>query len=905
MSDKKNNWDQVKKSENWELVRRFLSRQFGIRIPPLNIDACGMRSETSGLEESLDLVRADFGHNRSFYWSIPLARWRIKNIKRRMETGKSDRKNKDELESIEENITSLSRMNEGLEKLRNEVPISIRLRSVGLSLSGGGIRSATFNLGVLQALNDNNDLAKVDYLSTVSGGGYIGCALTYLMHNQAHESKSNPAFPFACDQVDPSKQKYLNHIRRHSAYLTPGQGVNHLALVAAAIRGIFINLVLMIPLLLGLLWILLSFGQKQLSEISDTDQLIMLIAFSAMIWIFWRKGLKRHIPNKLKADPLDYVFAFSLWVLVTLVLWVLVFKQTKMDWWLVLLPVTTVAILATIDFLMYILNKPITLSQEDRPVVYFEALAWISVFGVLSICIANIDVSTKYPNAFLMLGFIGITLLAKYLVSNVFFAALSATVVRLNFSGNRYFTVQYGDLVGTGLFFCFLGGLPLYYSWANLSQINELAVKAKGLAETFNSLMPIFGLSVSGVIATTIGWLRRGKGNEERGYVAFFLRIGVSLLLLAAALGLYHVALTISQSPHEPSSVLLGWIAIVTVFLLAIVADLNHVSIHRYYRNRLMEAFFCSDHNKNLKVYADSGSDNVRMIDIDIAASDLPYPIINTTLVTVGSKDAKYAKRGGESFVFTPRHIGSTATGWSSTNEKPYNKLADLATAMSISGAAVDPNMGETKSRPLAILMALLNLRMGYWLPRPNRRLKKYEPLWFESWLWLIGCEMFRMPNEDLNYVRLSDGGHFDNLGIYELVRRRCRIIIVSDATADANSEFKDLARASERIRVDFGAEIDLDVSPLHPTDTADRCALRPYVIGKIRYKNPGQTAILIYVKTTKFEGLPHDVLGYAKAHPSFPDEATTDQFFSEEQFEAYRELGYRAGKTMLDNIMI
>ena len=144
----------------------------------------------------------------------------------------------------------------------------------------------------------------------------------------------------------------------------------------------------------------------------------------------------------------------------------------------------------------------------------------------------------------------------------------------------------------------------------------------------------------------------------------------------------------------------------------------------------------------------------------------------------------------------------------------------------------------------------------------------------------------------------LSDGGHFDNLGIYELVRRRCRLIIACDAGADHTYSFTDLALVVEKCRVDFGAKIDIDLSeliptaPLFPGDTAKRASDKKFSVGLIQYAN-GQTGNLIYIKPCLDMKLPKDILAYAKAAATFPHQSTADQFFDEAQFESYRELGY------------
>ena len=143
-------------------------------------------------------------------------------------------------------------------------------------------------------------------------------------------------------------------------------------------------------------------------------------------------------------------------------------------------------------------------------------------------------------------------------------------------------------------------------------------------------------------------------------------------------------------------------------------------------------------------------------------------------------------------------------------------------------------------------------------------------------------------------YVNLSDGGHFENLGLYEMVLRRCKFILAVDAGQDFDYVFEDLGNAIRKIRIDLGIPIEIKVvSPKKAEDAIPHCAF-----GTIRYSVvDGGTSdgSLIYIKPTIFGDEPPDVANYAAAHPEFPHEPTTDQWFSESQLESYRLLGLHA----------
>jgi hypothetical protein len=214
-----------------------------------------------------------------------------------------------------------------------------------------------------------------------------------------------------------------------------------------------------------------------------------------------------------------------------------------------------------------------------------------------------------------------------------------------------------------------------------------------------------------------------------------------------------------------------------------------------------------------------------------------------------------------------------------------------LGRAVAISGAAIDPFIGSHRSTVLTALMTVFNTRLGWWLENPRR----------EGWAarcpafgGLLLHELFGRTDEYGHYVHLSDGGHFENLGVYELIRRRCRYIVACDAGQDGAPTFDDLAQLQRLCRTDFGIRVEIDTSPLERRG-ADKRARWHCAIGQIHYEDidagvlPG---ILVYVKASLTGDEPADVLNYAAKHPDFPHQTTADQFFDEKQFEAYRMLG-------------
>lgn len=952
----------------------------------------------------------------------------------------------------------------------------------GLALSGGGIRSASYNLGVLEALKDYGVLDKMDYLSTVSGGGYIGAAWTH------YANADRQPYPFGGTQP-PRNHSRINWMRAHGSYLNTGREVNSMTLVAALFRGIFINLLLIVPpVFLVLFGLTATCNRKNGALCCSLDGSVLatplgvfatvLTSIFVMFMFRYMKGRKipqqfrvrvqllfllamlAAVPTILISKPADqsYIaFLAALWASLPALSAVLLTKpadQSASSLLALLLAIGPMLLLVAINFMGLLLSNQQSPMQNRalRRIPYWatETAAWAMVAGLVFLLLSANPPGSKYPIGHLALLLIGLALTLKVLVNFVLMTAFSASATRFKPAELRTFFVQYGDFLVAAMALGFFGALPY------LDQLIQSGWDTYGHKA-------LSGLTVGGVISTAAGWLQRGKGKENQGYVALLLRVGVSALLAAGLIWMYRLALSAHSTGGTWSwnydSYALIAVGLTWIFL-CIVADINYMSMHSYYRNRLADAFLTDPAEENIyeavrrrsmtvtgeaavylsqksaqevekvvstmargdtsvdeqgsqaankrhkpsafmkflstiflldqtqitladamtiledpaflwcRAKADAndkpiaadglaimaarvdhkdrpdvlvfdafegqapvvderrmaaaldaamaatsapatgrGADTSRwrthdstlpLQCVDVGKSGAPYHLINTNLVLAGSRSEKYRVRRGDSFVLSPRYAGSDATGWVSMENERYAGI-NIGTAMAVSGAAVDPNTGVTMSTPLRIVMSLLNVRLGYWWPRPGDTMGVLRRYFEESWPVLIVREMFAMMHENTPLVRLSDGGHFENLGIYELARRRCKLIVIGDAAADPKFRFSDLARAIERIRVDFGVRIAIDTKTLRP-DPETACSRAPFAVGTIYYPETEEglaatTGQLVLVKSTLFEGLcSEDVLGYKRAHREFPDETTADQFFSEEQFEAYRELGFMAG---------
>ena len=335
--------------------------------------------------------------------------------------------------------------------------------------------------------------------------------------------------------------------------------------------------------------------------------------------------------------------------------------------------------------------------------------------------------------------------------------------------------------------------------------------------------------------------------------------------------------------------------------------DVNANSLHQFYRDRLVDAFLLDptkkwdEINKNRKIAANDFPLT------DISNVYTPYHLINTTLNVPGSPIANRRGRNGDFFLLSRNFVGSEVTGYVETAGLKDFWAGDIGTAMAISGAAAAPNMGIASLRPLAFTLALLNVRLGRWFPNPQQLSKFGKHLTWPRPRYFLAEAFFR-TRESFRYVFLSDGGHIDNLGVYELLRRRAAVIIVVDGEADGSMDFPALVQLQRLARIDLGVRIRLPWGEIkrHTRETSAEIVaekkrtmnLGPHAaIGIIEY--PGETAaeaeagVLIYLKASLTGDENDYVTDYKKRNPDFPHETTLNQFFSEEQFEVYRALGF------------
>jgi len=748
----------------------------------------------------------------------------------------------------------------------------------GLSLSGGGIRSAAFSLGALQALHARGALNEFDFISTVSGGGYIGASLTAAM------SVNDGKFPFSTGKADIRDADSVGHIRNYSNYLMPrNQSFFQNAGEAAAVvlRGLISNIVMLAPLLMlaALLSAYLftrSGGFKTgfiaaaigLVEPDHPNSVIVasLLLVALLIGLGW--ATLRDLVLRGSVDPFSMIF-IALTALTTVVfLLVIANSERAQD------AVGSVA-------------QRISLWTFSLPLVLVGALA------ALLICWSLLRSVPWYLGR--DVGSFYLRLSSALLWTIVACVVLEAIPFLMRWMLAQGPVTEGGTLNLAGIEISDRTLLVLFVSFAFASAISIVSERLEAIGE--------------------------GKGKSSKRLAWFKKMAAKTLLLAAAAVFPITTALVFGwfaafcvEADQTTRHALL--IASVLLIPIAVAMGPNSYSLHRFYRDRLETAFLSPEAlfpktHPILKIF--HGVRPMRLS--DLKTDRAPYHLVNTALNLQGSETANQRGREADFFTFSPQFVGSDLTFYaparadkirlfkSTPDIEKVEKTLDLASVVAISGAAVSANMGSSTIRVLTPTLAFLNVRLGYWLVNPR------SPGRLQTWYWKLLLSKFYLPmemlgllNERRNQLYLTDGGHLENLGIYQLLKRGCQLIFAIDAEADPELTFGSLLKLERFARIDLGVRIELPWEQIasvardgwlrtpsgrHWGENGPHCA-----VGRILYPD-GSEGILVYVKASVTGDERDYILDYKRRNPSFPHEKTSDQFFTEEQFEVYRALGF------------
>ena len=442
--------------------------------------------------------------------------------------------------------------------------------------------------------------------------------------------------------------------------------------------------------------------------------------------------------------------------------------------------------------------------------------------------------------------------------------------------------------------------------------VNDTAAK-QSRPGTIELATPIF-VAIVVCITFVVFEMKWGTTDNRRSLWLLTGAYIVLAALLIVSLNTDGMRTASEMNPAKLVQAVIGLIAAALTWILGLgwMSDPNAYSMHLFYKARLVRAYLgASNYDRrrqgDKEITEAVAGDNVLVKDLNNYWRGAPYHLINTTLNLVAARDLATAQRSAATFVLSRRYCGSSRTGYRKTSRYMKGGLS-LGTAIAISGAAASPNMGSrTPTAALAMLMTILNVRLGYWAPTPKSRVWNLARA--RLWPFYLMREFLSNTNDVSDYCYLTDGGHFDNTGLYSLVERGCRYVVVADCGADPDLSFSDLGNAVRRCRIDFGAEINLNITGLkkHAAFHSDQ----HFVEGEIVYSRehveslgwPGdlsseaaRTGRIILFKPSLLgddrPDEPADVRQYSIENEDFPQQTTAKQWFDEAQFESYRQLG-------------
>lgn len=904
----------------------------------------------------------------------------------------------------------------------------------GLALSGGGIRSATFCFGAMQELEDKGVLKHIDFLSTVSGGGYTGSAYSAWRLRQARTQPRTAPQPGqvqaqSLDQklktqaprdkstvnVDAAPPRtwdlLLPHLRKFSNYLSPTLGIGspgtwrifgtmarnltiHWLTLIAAIMAVFASLLLLFRFLwlfsvgsvvVGLVLIVCALFSERKGRIYVRDcpqgmpvltpeqrerldpaarkkfencerlaQKVRKLMQSPRLLMFkgltlyglgaalglvastyqhfpqleFAAALERAVPNLGPLTLNANFWAAATLVLISVLLVVVAGFCSEWRWsprrWGRLFPkwrsVGIVLVVGSLAlwFLLASYNGVFAQRSEGELLTWYEALFRPATWSL--------------AGAWTYSWQTGVMLMLLIVLISVVIAMYSGEMDR----EEREWATRIVSVC--------LVAMTAWFAIAALALGSAKLAVMLYTADSVTAGSQLGGAGATGIWLAISAWAARlGKTQAVQSVVqSHWKRILVSIgpwvfivgLIVVTCVAAVLALLTLSAKFSPPLelavpltkaqfvagilwrdwyvAVMLGVTALV-FGAAGVILDPNEFSLHGFYRDRLTRCYLGAS---NADTPAPDSIWNVRTDDLPlhhsldaVAQVGAPYHIINTAVNLFGSKDLRVQQRHCDSFVLTPLHCGSWATNYAATPPGLY-----LGTALAISGGAVSSNSGlATQGAAIAALMTFFNMRLGYWFgnPRYSAHEKSKRPTFAPRYLL---TEAFSVTNEDRNFVNLSDGGHFENLGLYELVRRRCEYIIVIDSECDPEYSCSALAQAIRMVRIDFNVNIHINVQGIAPSAAEPRFAREHWRLGSIEYPNDTaagyefpdrglsdvgacKTGKLLYIKSSllceeRNGHISADVIEYSKRHPRFPHDTTADQFFTEPQFESYRKLG-------------
>lgn len=751
-----------------------------------------------------------------------------------------------------------------------------------LALSGGGIRSATFCFGLVRALAKNGVLRNFDYLSTVSGGGYVGSAVSRL-YGQDQDAKTVQEGLARDDSV------LLWWLRSNGRYLTPA-GLRDLGQAFASIfRGV-LSTHFEVGVLLFVAAAMLVLPYVVLPSLAGTGAWpAWLGSFRDGGGSFWWWAMA--VPA---FAAFHHIFAYWFW-------------RAGFSWGSTLVDLAFAVASAAIawnwrgDALAPMRSGPPT------PIVFLSALACLLLLSPLTAGLSRLARSgSSLPKARLM----HTKGLARAAWGALVLALLGALDLGSWWLSGRIDAVSTSAAVTVPSAAAFIAAVRLL-----LTRVDGLKkwIKARSASLGWARLLNLAGIAC--LLLLVVVWVTAFQWFADPRHEWQWLK------------GMLDARAWLPLSPRTGQ-----WLVLLAVpFLYMALTSrnlelLNLSSLHNFYRARIERAYVSTGNRNRFpagvlasRQDVDTTIPQMRLAqsvegdDIDLGAHRPhlhggPIHLVNCCInQTVDDRTGSYnADRKG---VF----LTVSALGAETGTRKPDGLAVTGKLSMwaAVSGAAASSGMGSQTSPGLAALLFLSGLRLGYWQRALGDRKDEDARTVLRPEL-VMDEALARFPGLQSAQWYLSDGGHFDNTGVYSLLKRKVSLIVLADCGADPGYQFEDLENLVRKAEIDYGAGIEF----LPPPALADGGSgaeerLRAFIgtpadfkpgegeqcllLGRIRYGD-GSCGTLIVVKPRLVPGLPLDIVAYGRRNAVFPQQHTGDQFFDEAQWESYHQLGLHLG---------
>jgi hypothetical protein len=703
-------------------------------------------------------------------------------------------------------------------------------RVVGICLSGGGVRAASFSLGVLQELGAAGFLRgprRARYLAAVSGGSYLAGAAA-LVARGALPGEPDGSVVAAPDPFAPGTPE-VHHLRSHLTYLLHGRG---------GLLGFAARMVLGIALNLGLVGLALHAVTRPMG------------------WAYgwWYPSLREGARCRGATCDVDAsvpIFTTS---------------------WVVVAVLMGLAVVIGIIAVARRWESDATRRQLDTiasGLAVAALIALVSLVGLPKLLELVRDTSGGHTGA----------------------QAAARTADR----GGLFAT---GGLLGT-----IIAAVALARTW--IGSQREVRTATTWVGRRLLPLLRRFRLPLLNAVAAIAG----------------------PLLVLGAAFVFINWG-----ASHPPGATGGGgageaalWGALAVVLLVAYRwADLVSWSLHPFYKRQLSSAFAVRRVQPPPRPDGTVPPPTVEERPYDTwyrlsqsQPDDFPEVLI---CAAANISDYGVVPSGAHvtSFVFSAARVGGPLVGAIDT-ARLENAVGSrgrditLPAAVAIAGAAVSPSMGKMTRAPLRFLITLTNLRLGVWVPNPRRvadfvegTTRRVYPMHPRPSF--LVRELLGRNHVGSRFLYVSDGGHYENLGLVELLRRRCTEVWCVDASGDSIDTFNTLAEAMLIARGELDVEIRLDPSVMAPDPADDAPAGAPrhvrgtHARGTIHYPD-GAEGTIVVIKAGVPRDAPFEVRAFHASHPTFPCDSTLNQFFSAERFDAYRTLGAFAAARALQDV--